>query len=92
MAALHELAGALTRIAAVEARDLEIAERRDKCSHAWQQHISHLARRRRSIPPDDGAGASAADILELEEEVAVVLEDGHADEPGVVIERRGERG
>jgi hypothetical protein len=82
---LEELAGVLANLAAVEARDVEVAETRDGSSEMREQHAGHPAKRGGLVPPEH-TGVAVAGIRDLDGEGAIALEDRHCGHGGALID------
>jgi hypothetical protein len=84
--AVKEPTGALAKLAAVEARNVEIGEARDGSAEMREQHAGHPAKREGLVPPQH-TGVVVAGMLDLDGEGAIALEGRHAGHGGVLIAR-----
>ena len=85
VAVVEEPTGVLAKLAAVEARDVEVAEARDGSAEMREQHSGHPAKRRGLVPPEH-TGVAVAGMLNLDGERAIALEDRHAGQGGALVE------
>jgi hypothetical protein len=81
---LQQLAGAPTKLAAVEAGNVEGTEGPDGSAEVSQQDPAHAVKRWRLVALEN-TGVRAAGILGVEGKGAIALKDCHADHASVLI-------
>ena len=85
VAAIEERAGVLAKLAAVVARDVEVAEARDGSAEMREQHSGYPAKRGGLVPPEH-TSVTVAGMLDLDGEGAIALEDRHSGHGGALID------
>jgi hypothetical protein len=84
VAAIEKLAGVLAKLAAVKARDVEVAEAREGSAEMREQHAGHPAKRGGLAPPEHTRVALAG-MRDLDGEGAIALEDRYSGHGGALI-------